>query len=409
MHNSDLQTHPIHAQEVLRADRNLSSSQGSCQRRPSSRMVPAKRRVALVCGGTAGHVYPALAVAEAYAQVQTDIDLLFIGTTDSCEARLVPAFGYRFRPIAASKLFGVTGWGKVQAMTNVLRGMYQARRLLRRHQSQLVIGFGGYATAGTLLAARSLGLYTAIHESNIVPGLTNRLLGRIVDRVYLGFAASSPPFAADRTMVTGNPVRSDIARIRKPKPSLDITRPHRILVTGGSQGSAFLNHHVPELLALVSEAGIDLEVWHQVGQHAPEPVRGAYDQAGLSSTVTPYIDAMAAAYRWADFAIACSGAGTIAELSACGLPALLVPLTHVASDHQQVNAEAVAQAGAAWWVSEASWQTAPLANQLGALLRAPDRRFQASTQARRLATENAAEALVAECEALMSRHAEGDI
>ncbi len=363
-----------------------------------------RRRIALVGGGTAGHVYPALAVAEAYCQAYDHVELLFIGTADSCEAQLVPSFGYRFRPVRASQLFGVDSRGKARAMLNLTRGMGQARRLLRAHGTKLVIGFGGYASAGALLAARGLGLRTAIHEGNMVPGLTNRLLGRFVDWVYLGFEDANGAFVTQRTRVTGNPVRASVTHISPTSRAVRrIGQPLHILVMGGSQGSPFFNQHVPGLLRRVAEYGLALDVWHQVGNFDSTPVQAAYASAGLSVSVVPYIDDIATAYAWADFAITCSGSGTISELAVCGLPALLVPLPNVAQDHQTVNAELFAKTGAAWWLREADWQVERLASQLAAWLRDPEARATASQQARRLATPGAAQTLVADCEVLMAR------
>src|SRR5262245_39340661 len=163
------------------------------------------RRIAIVGGGTAGHVYPALAIADAYRRVCAPVDVLFIGTPVGFEGRLVPAYGYRLQTIRGTPLVGTGIQGKLRALGTLSVGMAQARRLLRAHGAQLVVGLGGYASVGVLLAAWSLGLRTVIHEANLVPGLANRLLGRLAHRVYLGFEAACWAFAPDRTVITGNP------------------------------------------------------------------------------------------------------------------------------------------------------------------------------------------------------------
>jgi UDP-N-acetylglucosamine--N-acetylmuramyl-(pentapeptide) pyrophosphoryl-undecaprenol N-acetylglucosamine transferase len=356
-----------------------------------------------VGGGTAGHVYPALAIAEAYQRACEYVDLLFIGTAVGFEGRLVPASGHRLQMIQGTPLVGTGLGGKLRALSTLSVGITQARRLLQAHDAQLVVGLGGYASVGVLLAARSLGLRTVIHEANLVPGLANRLLGRLAHRVYLGFEAAGWAFAPDRTVITGNPVRPEIvassmAIRRAPCP---YTRPVHILVTGGSQGSPFLNQSAPALLSQVAALGIALHIRHQSGDADPQPVHTAYAQAGLTASVTSYIPDMAQAYQWADFVIARSGAGTIAELAVCGLPALLVPLPNSANNHQTVSATAYAQAGAGWWVQEHAWHTPTLATRLGALLNNASAWIAMSTRARSLATPHAAEALVADCEALM--------
>jgi UDP-N-acetylglucosamine--N-acetylmuramyl-(pentapeptide) pyrophosphoryl-undecaprenol N-acetylglucosamine transferase len=363
-----------------------------------------QRRLTIVGGGTAGHVYPALTIADTYLQTFGNVDVCFIGTPAGCEARLVPAHGYRFTMLQGSPWFGVGVRGRLHATRTLVLGIAQARRLLRAQGAKLVIGLGGYASAGVLLAAQSLGLRTAIHEANIVPGLANRWLGRLADRVYLGFKAAGWAFPPDRTLVTGNPVRPEIAAVgaERRRATRSVHQPVRILVTGGSQGAPFLNWNAPDLLRQVAGHGLALEVRHQVGDDNPELVRAQYTRAQISASVMPYIETMADAYRWADFAIVRSGSGTLAELAACGLPALLVPLPTAAGDHQTVNAMAFAEAGGGWWIREADWQVQAQAVRLAALLRDANALTGMAERARCLATPEAASVLVADCEALMA-------
>lgn len=362
-----------------------------------------RRRVAFVGGGTAGHVYPALTIAEVYQRTAAHIEVFFIGTPEGCEVHLVPAHGYCLKIVQGSPLFGVGVRGKLHAMTTLTIGMGQARRWLQAHGIKLVIGLGGYASAGVLLAAWSLGLRTAVHEANLVPGLTNKLLGRFADRVYLGYEAARWAFPPNRTLITGNPVRPEIATAHAKQRSAPCKadRPVHVLVTGGSRGAPFLNRQVPDLLKTVADHGLALEVRHQVGDDDPVAVREAYIRAHLSASVTPYIEDMAGAYRWADFTIARSGSGTIAELAACGLPSLLVPWPDSASDHQTVNAIAFAETGAGWWVREADWQVETLAIRLVSLLGHAGAWTTMAKCARQFATPDAAHMLVADCEALM--------
>ena len=354
--------------------------------------------------GTAGHVYPALTIADTYRRTFDNVDVCFIGTPEGCEARLVPAHGYRFTMVQGSPWFGVGVGGRLQATRALVVGIAQARHLLRAQGTQLVIGLGGYASVGVLLAARSLGLRTAVHEANIVPGLANKLLGRLADRVYLGFKAAAWAFPPDRTLVTGNPVRPEIVALgdAKRRATHSVRQLVRILVLGGSQGAPFLNQHVPDLLRQVAGYDLTLEVRHQVGDDDPEPVRAQYARAQITASVMPYIEDMADTYRWADFAIVRSGSGTIAELAACGLPALLVPLPTAAGDHQTVNAIAFAEAGAGWWLREADWQGQAQAARLAALLSDASALAGMAARARRLATPEAASVLVNDCEALMA-------
>jgi UDP-N-acetylglucosamine--N-acetylmuramyl-(pentapeptide) pyrophosphoryl-undecaprenol N-acetylglucosamine transferase len=254
-----------------------------------------QRRLTIVGGGTAGHVYPALTIADTYRRTFDSVDVLFIGTPEGCEARLVPAHGYRFTMVQGSPWFGAGVGGRLHATRTLVVGIAQARHLLRAQGAKLVIGLGGYASAGVLLAARSLGLRTVIHEANIVPGLANKLLGRLADRVYLGFKAATWAFPPDRTLVTGNPVRPEIAAVgdEKRRATCSVRQPVRILVMGGSQGAPFLNRHVPDLLRQVAGHGLALAVRHQVGDDDPQPVRAQYAHAQIAAAVMPYIEDMA--------------------------------------------------------------------------------------------------------------------
>jgi UDP-N-acetylglucosamine--N-acetylmuramyl-(pentapeptide) pyrophosphoryl-undecaprenol N-acetylglucosamine transferase len=375
---------------------------GPDKRHPSQPV--GQRRLTIVGGGPAGHVYPALTIADTYRRTFDHVDVCFIGTPAGCEARLVPAHGYRCTMVQGSPWYGVGVGGRLQATRALVVGIAQARRLLRAQGTQLVIGLGGYASVGVLLAARSLGLRIVIHEANIVPGLANRLLGRLADRVYLGWQAAAWAFPPGRTLVTGNPVRPEVAAVgdEKRRAVGNVHRPVRILVMGGSQGAPFLNRHVPDLLRQVTGHGLTLEVRHQVGDDDPAPVRARYAQAQITASVMPYIEAMADAYRWADFAIGRSGSGTIAELAACGLPALLVPLPTAAGDHQTMNAVAFAEACGGWCIREAHWQVQVQAARLAALLGDANALTGLAARARRLATPEAASILMTDCEALMA-------
>ena len=359
-----------------------------------------RRCIAVVGASTAGHVYPALAVAEAYRAAFADVDLIFIGTAEGFEARLVPPCGYRLEVLKAAPLYGVGIIGKLWALARVVTGMIHARRLLKVKGVKMVIGFGGYVAAGTILAAWSLGLRTAIHEANMLPGRTNRMLARFVDRIYLTFQSANRSFPVDRTLVTGQPVRAQIANLSTQKREPPVEYKACILVTGGSKGSPFPNRHAPELLQGLKAYGMTLEVRHQVGEWDGSAVRSAYSQFGMQATVVHYIDDMAEAYHWADFALACAGSGTIAELATCGLPTLLVPLSDAADDHQTANAKAMAQAGALW-VSEADWDVQKLVPEIARLLNNPKRWHAISCGVRHLATPGAARNLVADCESIM--------
>jgi UDP-N-acetylglucosamine--N-acetylmuramyl-(pentapeptide) pyrophosphoryl-undecaprenol N-acetylglucosamine transferase len=367
-----------------------------------SGVAGAARRVVLVGGGTAGHVYPALATAKAYQQNVASVDVLFFGTRDGFEAKLVPAHGYRLLVVRSKPLVGETLLGKARTVGGLGAAVLQARRMLTAAKPDLVVGFGGYASVPTMLAARSLGVPTAIHECNVVAGLANKMLGRLVDRVYLGFEAAAGQFQARRALVTGNPVRPDVGALAAQPHHLPLPgQASRIFVTGGSQGSPFLNRHVPALLSCLAAGGLTLEVLHQSGQTDCESVREAYRIAGLKASVTPFVDDMAEAYQWSDFAIACSGAATLAELAIVGLPVLLVPLSTAAKNHQVSNAAAFARVTGGCWLSEDHWRPRAVLGKIAVLLGHQSAWQEASEGVRRFAKPDANRMLVADCEVII--------
>ena len=371
-------------------------------------MTNFQRRVAIVGSGTTGHVSPALAIAQAYRQIRPGTQVLFIGTAEGAETRIVPPLGYQLALVPAAPLFGVGLLGKLHALWSACMGIREARRLLRKHEIQLLIGLGGYTSGGVMLAAWSLGVRTAIHEANAIPGKTNWWLRWFVDRVYVGYADAARVFPAQKTRVTGNPVRPEIieaaAISRRRLLRLAEGRPVRLLAIGGSGGSRFLNEHVPPLLQAVVKRGCMLEIRHQVGAYDGDVVQADYQRLGLSAQVTPYIEDMGDAYVWADFAISGAGALSLAELAVMGLPALIVPVAGTADDHQTHNALASQQAHQEWWVSEAAWNQEHLAQQIVNLLSDVEAWQATSQRIQQAAYINAAQTIVEDCENMISLH-----
>jgi len=370
--------------------------------RPQSPPDASRRRLLIVVGPTAGHVYPALAIADAWRALDPRADVAFAGALDGPAERLLGVRGFRLSPVSGSQLVNVGVRGKLAAVPRVLAGMAQARRLLRAQDTRLVIGLGGYASGAVLLAARAHGAGVTIHEANVVPGVANRMLAPFVHRIYLGFAASAGAFPARKSVLTGHPVRPDIAALAAElRTAPDRGRPARVLVLSSTRGEAFLAARVPPLLAEIERRGIIVEALHQSGDVAPGDVAHAYRRAGVKATVAPYLDEIASAFRWADLVIARSGAGTIAEAATAGVPSLLVPLADASGDHQAANAAAVAAAGAGLAVREAEWHGDAVAARVAALLEAPAWTA-ASRAARALAMPDAAARIVADCETFMA-------
>jgi UDP-N-acetylglucosamine--N-acetylmuramyl-(pentapeptide) pyrophosphoryl-undecaprenol N-acetylglucosamine transferase len=360
------------------------------------------RRIAFAVGDTAGHVMPALAIAEAYDSLAADVQVTLFAAPGGPASRLAATAGRQFEIVSASALARAGPLARIGAVARVVRGIPAARRLLRRAGTRLVIGTGGYASGAVLLAARSLGLATAVVEPNAAPGLANRLLRPWMDRAYVSSEASARFFSPEKALVLGTPVSPALARrlqTARVAPALD--EPIHVLVTGASRGEQFLGAEMPAFLGVVQRLGVTVQVWHQSGTLNQTMLEREYERHGVWATVTGFLDDIAAAYEWAQFVIARAGAGTLAELAIAGLPALVVPLADAAADHQSANAAGYAASGAALWLRETGWNREAVAQQVAQLLSLPDRWTAMSTAARQAARPDAARAIVDDCERLM--------
>lgn len=356
-------------------------------------------RIGVMAGGTGGHVFPALAVAETLRA--QGMQVFWIGTPRGMESRLVPQHGFDLEPV---RVEGLRGKGLAQilgAPVKLLAALWQARRILRRRAPSVVLGMGGFASGPGGLAARVMGLPLLIHEQNRVPGMTNQWLARIATRVFEAFPGSFP--SARRAIATGNPVRQAILDLPPPRERLPGRRgPARLLVVGGSLGAKALNAVVPQALALIPEQERP-QVRHQAGEQTLGLARQAYADAGVQAEVTPFIDNMAEAYGWADLVVCRAGALTVSELAAAGVGAILVPYPHAVDDHQTGNARVLTDAGAARLALQRDLTAAGLAQQLRGLMADRDALLAMAEAARALARPDAAERIAAACWELAGR------
>jgi UDP-N-acetylglucosamine--N-acetylmuramyl-(pentapeptide) pyrophosphoryl-undecaprenol N-acetylglucosamine transferase len=355
----------------------------------------------MAVGDTAGHVLPALAIADAYREAWGGVDVTFLAAEGGPARRLVTAAGYPFHVVPATPLMRVGALGRIAGALRVVPTIALARRVLRFQKVQFVLGTGGAASGGVILAARSLGLSTAIVEPNAVPGLTNRLLSRLVERAYVTFESAVTEFPPGRALKTGLPLRGSDTRVRRDRTPPSPGHAVHLFVTGGSRGDAFLATHVPPMAARLQEAGVSLDVRHQVTVIDPGEVAQKYSQLHVRAQVLPFLEDMSDAYDWADMIIARAGAGTLAELALAGVPSLLVPLADAAADHQAANAAAFAEIGASVWVREHDWISDHVAARLNEVLSNPAGWTAMSSAARAFATPHAARDVVADCERLM--------
>ncbi|WP_017942785.1 MULTISPECIES: undecaprenyldiphospho-muramoylpentapeptide beta-N-acetylglucosaminyltransferase [unclassified Thioalkalivibrio] len=306
-------------------------------------------RILIMAGGTGGHVFPGLAVAEALRSRGAEVR--WLGTARGVEARLVPESGIELTTLPIAGIRGKGLIGLALAPWRLGISLWAALGLMTRLRPDAVIGFGGFAAGPGGLMAAALGRPLAIHEQNAVAGLTNRWLAKVADRVYSGFEHSFPERVA--VTVVGNPVRARISALPAPEARFDERDgPLNILILGGSLGARSLNRTLPAGLARVAQQQ-PLNIRHQAGERTLEEARAAYAEAGLEAEISAFIEDMAAAYAWADLVICRAGALTVAEVAAAGVPAIFVPYPHAVDDHQTANAEALVRSGAAWRIADA--------------------------------------------------------
>lgn len=355
--------------------------------------MSAESPVLIMAGGTGGHIFPGLAVAEVLAA--RGIPVAWLGATGAMETRLVPQRGITLETISVGGLRG-KGWvTRLKAPWMLLRAVYQAWRIVRRYRPRSVLSMGGFAAGPGGLVAWLQRRPLLVHEQNRVPGFTNRVLSHLARRVLTGFADSFE--AHPRQEWTGNPVRAAIAAISEPGQRLTgRSGAVRVLVLGGSLGASSLNRALPRALA-ECEPGLRPEVWHQSGARGLVEALDAYADAKVDARVDAFIDDMAEAYAWADLCVCRAGALTIAELCAAGLGALLVPYPHAVDDHQTRNAEALCVVGAAEIIAESALDRGALEASLKALLGNRERLVTMACAARQLARPDAAARIADYC------------
>ncbi len=356
-------------------------------------------RLVITGGGTGGHLYPGIAVAEALLARMPEAEVRFIGGT-RIEARIIPQTGWPYARVAAHPLPRRPGPGQLKALAVNVLGLFQAVLHLAGRRPDAVLATGGYVAGPVGLAAVLLGIPVVVQEQNVIPGLTNRWLGRWAQRISLP-AEAPGVFPKDRVVVTGVPVRPSVLRgeRRAARASFGLA-PDRftILTLGGSQGALTLNRAITEAGTLLMYEPV--QILHQTGGEHLEWVRrdiGHREHVGppvLRQVAVPFIERMGDAYVAADLVICRAGASTLAEVTAWGLPAILVPYPHAAGDHQEANARRLAEAGAAELISDADLTGIRLAQSLGGLLRQPARRREMADAARAAAHPDAADRVV---------------
>lgn len=351
-------------------------------------------RVLIAGGGTGGHLFPGLAVARALLSRSSDIQVSFVGSLQGIEARTVPQEGFEIDFIRSSGLRGKSSFVQIRGLLRLLPSLWEAWQIVRRRQPNVVVGVGGYSSGPVVLAAVLQGNQTLVLEQNAIPGMTNRLLSRVVCAVAVNYKETCSYFGS-KSFVSGNPVRQEFFSVREDdKVHRRSIKPRNtsLLIFGGSQGAHVLNVAVKDALPELKK--LNLEITHQTGEHDLSSVRDAYLKAGMRARVEPFLPRMADAMLAADLIICRAGATTLAELAAIGRAAVLVPLRIATDDHQRYNAEILERASAAKILDERLLSGASLVNVISELIKNPERLKQMGKTMSSFAVPDAAEIIV---------------
>lgn len=337
-------------------------------------------------GGTGGHIYPAIAIAKALVNLEPkteETEVIFIGGQGRLEESIVPNYGFKFIPIPVEGFPRNLTWKWIKVGIKVPLGFLKAVSVLKRLNPNVVVGTGGYVSGPVLLAGLVLRKPTLIQEQNAAAGLTNRILSRWVDEVHLGFAEAAKQLKAKRISVTGNPVRAEIARIAQTdkhiarasagvsnvsEASASETGRLTIFVMGGSLGAHSINVAMCGALEELSEFSHKIQVVHQTGKVDYEEVKAAYQKFSFKAIVQAYFDKIEEIYKISDLMVCRSGGMTLAEITAGGLPAILIPFPFAIGDHQKLNAQAMVERGAAFMIDNSQLDGSSLAKAIKALI-----------------------------------------
>ena len=353
-------------------------------------------RVLMIAGGgTGGHIYPAIAIAQEFVSRGEGRNVIFVGTARGLETTIVPKAGF---PLELISVAGLQGKGPLELLKNLALlpvGFFQAWGLLGRHRPGVVLGVGGYASGPLLAVARLRGIPTAIHEQNAYPGLTNRILARFVQTVAVAFPGALPRLNRADGVVTGNPVRKEFFTAAASRAVGSASDPIRLLIFGGSQGSKTINDAMTGALLFLSRLKGRLEIVHQTGPKELEHVREAYRTSAFSDArVVPYLDPISGEIAAADLVVCRAGAMTIGELAAVGRPAILIPFAAATNNHQEENARAVESAGGAVVITESQLTAERLGSAIAEIAGDPARARTMGAGALRLAAPDATRKIV---------------
>ncbi|UCD87123.1 MAG: undecaprenyldiphospho-muramoylpentapeptide beta-N-acetylglucosaminyltransferase [Desulfobacterales bacterium] len=354
-------------------------------------------RALIAGGGTGGHLFPGIAIAESFRAKELEAKVLFVGTGNPLEVSTLSKKGFDHVGIVAEGFKERGLWKQIRSLLKIPVGVWQALRIIWRFDPDIIIGLGGYASGPVAIAARLTGKKIVIHEQNILPGLTNRILGHFADRIFISFPDELGVFRPSRTVTTGNPVRRELL---VSKSGENAAGPFTVLVLGGSQGAHAVNRIVVEALDHLKSPA-KMTFIHQTGAEDVTWVARAYEDRRIKARVEPFFEDMAGPYNTADLVVCRAGATTVSELMALGKPAIFVPFPFAANNHQELNARYVANAGGAEVILEKDLNGAVLAAKLDHYASHHSALQDMKNRTLALARPDAADVIVDECQRLL--------
>jgi len=363
-------------------------------------------RVVIAGGGTGGHLFPGIAVAQEFLVRNPENSVLFIGTGKPFEISVLSETGFAHKRITAEGLKGRGIWNQVVSISKIPKGIVESVLILKQFKPHLVIGVGGYSAGPLVMGAWFLGIKIVLHEQNILPGITNRILSCFADRIYVSFEETKFEVTPKKIRFTGNPVRKEIVQCAKAKNNADFKVLKKqglftILILGGSQGAHSINMAILEALEYIGDKEKIFFV-HQTGAQDENQVKQAYGRHGIANDTRSFFKDMARQYQNADLIICRAGATTVAEITAIGKGVIFIPFPYAADNHQVLNARSLEKAGAAEMILEKDLSGKVIAERINHYAREPEVLDRMASRSRDLGRVDAASMIVDDCYALIS-------
>jgi UDP-N-acetylglucosamine--N-acetylmuramyl-(pentapeptide) pyrophosphoryl-undecaprenol N-acetylglucosamine transferase len=386
-------------------DQDDKKKEGKKNDRPSQKDAQALR-VVIAGGGTGGHLFPGIAIAEEFLAKNAENSVLFVGTGKPFEISILSEAGFDHKCITAEGFKGRGVWHQLVSISKVPKGIIESILILKGFKPHIVIGVGGYSAGPLLMGARLLGIKIVLHEQNILPGITNRMLSRFADRIYVSFEETIMGVTPKKIRFFGNPVRKEIIQCARTLKNTDIKASKKekkftILILGGSQGAHSINMALLEALLYLENKEAIFFV-HQTGAQDETPVKQRYDEHGIESDTRAFFKDMAYQYHRADLIICRAGATTVAEIKAIGKGVIFIPFPFAADNHQVLNARSLVKAGAAEMILEKDLSGKVLAERINYYVKWPKALQQMTLRSRGLGCVDAAATIVDDCYELVS-------